>query len=254
MTNENNAVLQLLDVLRICYQGNTQNIGKERTFCAVSLRKRTKTTIKSNGKTWKICDHSLTFIPANVPYYRQSEYDDMIVLHFNSSVVLFDSICTIVDFDYENVSEKFEKALSIWRGYDPDKYYRVSAILYEIIAVFYKNANRTHYSEAMQNAMTYVKENIGNPNFSVNDIAAHLNICPTTLRNLFRRELGCSPKQYLIRTRMTEAVWMINSGYWSVTQIANHVGYYDQKNFSTAFKNYYGYSPSKQKYNYRNNE
>lgn len=250
MTDEQTAVLKLLDVLEIHYTNNTQNVDSERTFCAISLRKRAKTVIKSNGKTLTLCDRSLTFFPSNTPYFRQSLYDDMIVIHFNSSIPLFDSIYTVYGFDYDEILKKFENALSVWKGYDTDKYYRVSAILYEIIAAFYKNANHAHYSEKMQNAMNYVKENIDNPTLSVNDIAAQLSICPTTLRNLFQSETGYSPKQYIIRMRMSEAASMINSGYWSITQIAAKVGYYDQKNFSTAYKKYFGYSPSKQKYNY----
>ena len=110
MLNEHNSILQLLDVLDIKYENNTIALGKERTFYAVSLRKRAKTNIVSKSGELNLGDRSLVLFPPNTPYTRKSTYDDMIVLHFYSSLNIADKINEIKDFNYDFMLEKFEKA------------------------------------------------------------------------------------------------------------------------------------------------
>lgn len=62
---------------------------------------------------------------------------------------------------------------------------------------------------------------------------------------MFQQELQLTPKQYL-----KQAVFLLQSGYYTVTQVAHFCGFTDEKYFSTAFKKMNGCQPSKYLYSF----
>lgn len=53
-----------------------------------------------------------------------------------------------------------------------------------------------------------------------------------------------SPKQYLLNLRMNHALELLVENELSIKEIAFACGFNDEKYFSKAFKNKYGYPPS----------
>ncbi len=66
----------------------------------------------------------------------------------------------------------------------------------------------------------------------------------TYLYRLFKKKVGVSIKDYVIKTRMNKAKLFLKKGY-NVNSTATLVGYNDSFNFSKAFKKHYGISPNK---------
>jgi len=62
---------------------------------------------------------------------------------------------------------------------------------------------------------------------------------------LFRASFGISPQQYLISKRLSEAVLLIESGNYSLSEVSIAVGFSDIYSFSKCFKNHFGCPPSK---------
>ncbi len=245
-------VLQLLDVLDLRYENNTQKIGKDRTFCALSLRRRSRATIRSGENKFTLSDGALMFFPANTPYTRVSEYDEMTVVHFTSSAAFPDKITLIDGIDRERVARLFERVWQIWQGNAPERYFAATAILYELVAAIYQSLfPLEEYSPLIRRAIAMIRDGLHDPDFSVQGLADGLAISATALRNAFHKEVGCSPQKYLIRERMNKASFMLSSGYWTVTQVAERLGFDNQKYFSSSFCKHFGYPPSKQRYHYQ---
>lgn len=80
---------------------------------------------------------------------------------------------------------------------------------------------------------------------SVQDIADRVGLERTYFSNLFKTKKGISPKQYLLKTRMEQAVVFLKDYGYSVSVTALSVGYGDVYTFSKMFKQYFGVSPSK---------
>ncbi len=59
---------------------------------------------------------------------------------------------------------------------------------------------------------------------------------PKYFSRLFQRFTGTSPMHYLIQTRMDIAYDMLSSGFYTVREAAEHVGYSDPYYFSRLFK------------------
>ena len=70
------------------------------------------------------------------------------------------------------------------------------------------------------------------------------------LRRLFKKEVGVSPREYLLNGRMELARGIILGGLsirysdYTVSQLAEACGFADPLYFSRVFKKYFGVSPS----------
>ena len=78
---------------------------------------------------------------------------------------------------------------------------------------------------------------------TVQNIADRVCLDRTYFSNLFRQRIGISPKQYLLKHRMEQAMFFLQDGY-SITVTAASVGYQDIYTFSKMFKRYFGKAPS----------
>ena len=80
-------------------------------------------------------------------------------------------------------------------------------------------------------------------NITVQGIASGLGLDRSYFSNIFKKDTGKSPKQYLISVRMEQALKLLQGGQYPLSVIALSVGYSDIFVFSKAFKNYYVISP-----------
>ncbi len=92
-----------------------------------------------------------------------------------------------------------------------------------------------------------VKEEMGNPNFTSEDMASRMNMSHTTFYNTTHRLLGKSPKEYIRHYRMKEAARLLVTSSNNVSQIAFMVGYNDVSYFSKIFKKHFDMSPLRYK-------
>jgi AraC-like DNA-binding protein len=74
-------------------------------------------------------------------------------------------------------------------------------------------------------------------------LAAIAGMSPYHFLRLFQRELGLTPHQYLIRTRLRRAVALLRDTGRSVTDVALTVGYGDLSNFVRTFRKHVGCTP-----------
>ncbi len=72
-------------------------------------------------------------------------------------------------------------------------------------------------------------------------LLAHLG--QRQLNDLFRRELGMTPQQYLIERRMQRAWQLLSETDLQVQQVAERVGYSNLAAFSDRFRRHFGRSP-----------
>lgn len=101
----------------------------------------------------------------------------------------------------------------------------------------------------VQQVKKYIAENYYKK-LSIESIAQEMHISRSYLRNIFSAEEGSSPKQYLIETRIRHAKQLLETFSFSVSEVAQSVGYDDEFQFSKIFKKYTGVSPAA----YRTNE
>lgn len=79
--------------------------------------------------------------------------------------------------------------------------------------------------------------------YKVGEISSILNVTPTTLRNLFNKHVGISPKDLIKIHRIKKALDYQLTCEESLTKLAYHLEYFDQAHFCKDFKDSIGISP-----------
>lgn len=80
-------------------------------------------------------------------------------------------------------------------------------------------------------------------NITINDIASNVGVTTNYLANIFKEEVGLSPKQFLTNIRITRACNLLRVNRYPIKEISKQVGYPNQLHFSSAFKKTIGVSP-----------
>lgn len=75
-------------------------------------------------------------------------------------------------------------------------------------------------------------------------IAEELHYSYSHMSHSFSREVGLTMKEYYDRKRFEQAVEWLQEGEWTVTQIAEKLGYKSIHTFSRAFRHNFGISPT----------
>ena len=98
-------------------------------------------------------------------------------------------------------------------------------------------------ADAQERAMALIDKSLHKP-LSVAALADKVGIDRSYLCSVFKRELGCSPQQYILNRKMDKAKYFLSSTAENVKYIALSLGYDDPFVFSRAFKKVTGMSPS----------
>lgn len=78
---------------------------------------------------------------------------------------------------------------------------------------------------------------------SLNDVAEEVNLTPSYVSYIFKKETGQSLVKYITDVRMSKAKKLLEESDLKVLQIAKRCGYENQSYFNRLFKNYYGTTP-----------
>ena len=102
-----------------------------------------------------------------------------------------------------------------------------------------KHATPSH----AERARIFIDHNYAHP-ITMEDVASAVNITEKHLCRIFKRELSVTPKDYLTAKRMSVARDLVTTTDIRISEISGSVGYPAPLAFSSAYKHYYGISPS----------
>lgn len=111
-----------------------------------------------------------------------------------------------------------------------------------------KDENRNYYlgQKIKSYIDTYYSETL-----SLKNIAEALNVSESYISHIFKDMMGYSPMQYVMRRRIGEAQTLLITTEYSITEIAQIVGYDSQSHFSQRFSQYVGIPPGRFRDNYK---
>ena len=111
-------------------------------------------------------------------------------------------------------------------------------------AVDYVSKHKTTRSVAIASqARSFIEQCYGDPELSVEGIAASAFINPSYLRAVFKKAYGMTVGEYITHVRMNRAKELLG-GNIKLADIAERTGYQDAGYFGKVFKKFYGVTPS----------
>lgn len=97
--------------------------------------------------------------------------------------------------------------------------------------------------ERLQPALDYIEQNYAE-RISVVQLAQLLCLSPDRLGHLFRDGVGQAPLQYINEIRLRKAMNLLKTKEYTVTEVAQAVGFFDYNHFGRLFRRRYGCTPN----------
>jgi len=79
---------------------------------------------------------------------------------------------------------------------------------------------------------------------SLDDLSALAGLTPSHFCRVFKRAVGLSPHQYLLKTRLERSQQMLSQSDVSIVSIAEMLGFTSQSHFNRAYRNMFGEAPN----------
>ena len=102
----------------------------------------------------------------------------------------------------------------------------------------------SHYMGTVQQAKEYIDHHYMDPDLSLNEVAAQVNLSPSHFSVVFSKEACHTFKEYLTEIRITKAKELLRTTALRSADIAYQIGYSDPHYFSHVFRKITGLSPN----------
>lgn len=103
----------------------------------------------------------------------------------------------------------------------------------------------TKNSDIVKKAKRFIIENYWDSNLSLDTVCGHLHISPTYFSAVFKRETGENFVSFVTKTRIEQAIILLNTTELKAIAISEKVGFNEPNYFNYVFKRYMGMTPSK---------
>ena len=118
--------------------------------------------------------------------------------------------------------------------------------LYDEAAIQISKISNHSTAAMMEEAVDYIRNNYDDSNLNVNLLADKLKISAAYFGKLFTEFTGSRTLDYILKIRMEKARdLLLAEPEKDIAQIADAVGYNNSTYFTTAFKKFYGVTPSR---------
>ena len=152
--------------------------------------------------------------------------------HFQRNLIYLSPKPTTTDIDLQRIKNKLERFLL-------DLYSKEFSDLNTL-----SNPKPHTQDEYFLSALTFLQTNI-HRDMTISEIVSETGIGRSTLENIFRQNEGVGIKAYFTRMKIDAAKEMIISKRYSMTYIAQALGFINVHSFSRTFKAQTGASPKK---------
>jgi len=243
-----------------------------RIFCSLS----DKGTIRVNGKDYSLKKGSVIFWKAGIPYCDVTENGNVSYTGCNFDFFRRDSYPSrpvgyayAEKYDERNIIEKSDE---VDLSFFPDVIYipfcnlysrfkeindeftakelffhvRCSSLLKDILTFILRIYNVGDTYKAKKDSddiLMYIRENY-REDLTNEAIAEKFSYHPNYIGNIVKKRTGVTLHKYLINYRMSAAIGHLSSQQYTVSEVAEMVGYDDVTHFSKSFKRVTGVSPS----------
>ena len=205
-----------------------------------------------SGERITVSDGNVLFLFPNCAYSIATEkefkhYTINFDIHEDSSH--FDDadqpFCLLQTANIGDLDRIFEKLIEAWSSKQTGYQMRSVGYLYELLSqlsLAYTNAQKPTSYQRLLLAKEYIEQCFNRP-ITLAYLAFLSNMSVTNFRREWKKRYEESPLQYRDRVRLHYAKEYLNSGYFTVSEIAHKCGFEDVSYFVRFFKKQTGITP-----------
>ena len=97
-------------------------------------------------------------------------------------------------------------------------------------------------ASSLGDTLSYISENLDSP-LTVDELAERIFLSKYYFIRLFKKEVGYTPHEYIVVSRVNFAAFLLKSTAFSIKNIAIKCGFADESSFCTTFKRVMGSTP-----------
>lgn len=237
--NFDNLSFQMLTISRFNHSPGFFCV-KGRPYAALSFRTQGSGFFDINNTHLNSEPGDILYIPAEVDYNVTYTGGESIVAHFINCNYTIPERIIVDNSTFLNI--KFKELLDRWQNYR--QHNDAKASIFGILQSVADMKLKQNPDCDIKKCIAYINSNFCNPDLKIPDICRIGHMSEATLRRKFLIYYEMSPKQYLMRLRMNEALTLLIKREYSVKEISRMVGFNDEKHFSQIFKKMYSLPPS----------
>ena len=118
--------------------------------------------------------------------------------------------------------------------------------LISALSLFMRRGEYRMLSRPVAKICEYIHENFSRGDLSIAEIAAAVELSPNYLQKVFRREQGCTPREYLINLRLNTARRLLLRHAGRIKEIAAMCGWNCPHYFANCYRRRFGHYPSQE--------
>ena len=159
----------------------------------------------------------------------------------NTSVILV-FLSGYAEFEYASQALTYKVYEYILKPIKSDELHTVFRRISEQLNQSGSNSDTgSYYDKLIQKARLYMEENLSY--ITLKQTAIHVGLSPSYLSSIYKQQTGNSFSDDILNMKMQMARQLLNNSDLKTYEIAEKLGYDNPKNFTRAFRNYYGFSP-----------
>lgn len=213
--------------------------------------KKGKLRILYEDKEFTATENTFVFLNCYQPHLYQAEEDTIFDwLHFsgNASEDYFDLLFNNVGcvFPIGNnfvVSNCMATILNMAESEQTDEDH-ISILIHTILSELRQLSIHPDKFLTIRNSIKYLETHF-KEQINLNDLADSAGLSPYHFSRVFKKQMNCSPYQYLISYRINNAKKLLHNTNLSVQEIAFASGFNSPSNFIQVFKKHTNVSPKK---------
>lgn len=216
-----------------------------RPFHSLTLRLSGAISIRTEHGQLLSVAPCITYVPMGVGYHTEVlESGQMLAVHFTMTEEEHSPRPLVYTPDTPEPYRRLFSALADAATPGQERDYRALSLFYSILEQLQKDLHRQHPVPArIRQAKEILDREFTDPQLSVAAVADHLGLSTVYLRRAFKAAYGEAPLAYLQALRLSSAKTLLESGYHTVTEVAQKCGYDSLSYFSAAFRKATGFSP-----------
>ncbi len=147
------------------------------------------------------------------------------------------------------VRQLFEEMYLLSAGVHPGDSYALLGRLYQMMATMENQLSGEAEKSwdgvsKIEPALTLIRKCLSDPGLSETQLAAACGYSVGYFRRVFTEVMILPPVRFIMEKRMERAASLLESGFLTVSEIAEQTGFRSVSYFSTAFSRWYGCSPT----------